>query len=46
MYIDLDVSASGDRAPMPSLDEDAAADVSRYWRTTIHRDIFQQKSIN
>jgi len=36
MNIDLDVSTSGDRAPMPRLDEDAAADVSRYWRTTIH----------
>ncbi len=46
MNVDLDVSASGDRAPMPSLDEDAAADVSRYWRTTIHRKNLQQNSIS
>jgi hypothetical protein len=34
--IDLNVSTSGDRAPMPRLDEDAAAEVGRYWRTAFH----------
>ena len=38
MNISLNVSASGDGAPMPGLDEDATADVSRYWRTSIHRE--------
>lgn len=35
MNIDFDVSASRDSAPVTSLDEDAATDFSRYWRTTV-----------
>jgi len=40
--IDLDVAAGGNRAPVTSLDEDTTADVSRYWRTVVGHEDFQQ----
>ena len=35
MNIDLDVSASGDRASVPGFDQDAPSDPSRYWTATV-----------
>ena len=35
MDIDLDVSASVDGTTVPSLDEDAPTDFSRYWRAPV-----------
>ena len=36
MDISIEVPTSGDRAPMPSLNEDSSSDFSRYWRATVH----------
>lgn len=35
MNIDLDISASGDGTPMARLDENASAQVGRYWRAPV-----------
>ena len=37
MNIDFDVSTGGDGAPVASFDQDAPADVSRYWRARLPR---------
>jgi hypothetical protein len=37
MDIGIDVSAGRDGASMPSLDENTSPDLSRYWRTDIHK---------
>ena len=37
MDIGIDVSASRNGTSMPSLNENTSPDVSRYWRTDIHK---------